>query len=124
MTVAAQVRDGTAQPNNFDASVINSLFPTPLLDMRSLNAHACNSSLSLADRVQALEVPPPRAHGNSHTEFRYVSGKSRYVQVLEELVQKRDNARGVSRLDGFACLTQVPPPFLPPPFPPPPFPLP
>jgi hypothetical protein len=59
MTVAAQVRDGTAQPNNFDASVINSLFPTPLLDMRALNAHACNSSLSLADRVQALEVPPP-----------------------------------------------------------------
>ncbi len=59
MTVAAQVRDGTAQPNNFDASVINTLFPTPLLDMRSLNAQACNSSLSLADRVQALEVPPP-----------------------------------------------------------------
>ncbi len=67
MTFAVQVRDGTAQPNNFDASVINSLFPTPLLDMRALNAHACNSSLSLADRVQALEVPPPHAHGDSHT---------------------------------------------------------
>ena len=61
MTVAAQVRDGTAQPNNFDASVINTLFPTPLLDMRSLNAQACNSSLSVADRVHALEVPPPSA---------------------------------------------------------------
>jgi hypothetical protein len=28
-------------------------------------------------------------------------------QLLEELVQKRDNARGLSRLDGFVCLKHV-----------------
>ncbi len=28
-------------------------------------------------------------------------------QLLEELVQKRDNARGLSRIDNFACLKQA-----------------
>lgn len=77
--VARMVQDGTAPPNNFDPSVISALFPTPLLDMRALNALACNATVAVAERLNALET-------------------------LEELVQKRDNARGLPRLDSFACL--------------------
>jgi hypothetical protein len=58
LIVAVQVRDGTAQPSNFDANVLNTLFPTPLIDMRALNADACNASLGIAVRLQALEVLP------------------------------------------------------------------
>ncbi len=56
--IAVQVRDGSAQPSSFDANVLNTLFPSPLIDMRALNADACNASLSIAVRMQALEVPP------------------------------------------------------------------
>jgi hypothetical protein len=42
--------------SNFDASAMSALFPTPMLDMRGLNARACNLSSSVAERLQALEV--------------------------------------------------------------------
>jgi hypothetical protein len=103
LTAAAQVQDGAVPVSNFDASAMSALFPTPLLDMRGLNARACNSSVSENDRIQALEVGVARYR----LFFSLVTLTRLLLQLLEELVQKRDNARGLSRLDSFECLKHV-----------------
>jgi hypothetical protein len=43
------------------------LFPTPMLDMRHLNAAACNSSTTVDERLQALEV-----RQSAHAELSHV----------------------------------------------------